>query len=47
MRSILQDPLALKTLEGEVTPGGAVELDADLKKGEMTFAQAAAKAARW
>jgi ATP-dependent Clp protease ATP-binding subunit ClpB len=46
IQRLIQDPLALKILEGDVTPGETVEVDADLKKGEMTFTQAAAKAAR-
>ena len=35
----------MKILEGEFAPGDQIEVDADLKKGEMTFARAA-KAAR-
>ena len=46
IQRLIQDPLALKILEGEVTPGETIEVDADLKKGEMTFAPAKAKAAR-
>ncbi|HXH50470.1 MAG TPA: ATP-dependent chaperone ClpB [Terriglobia bacterium] len=46
IQRLIQDPLALKILEGEVTPGETVEVDADVKKGEMTFAPAKAKAAR-
>ena len=46
IQRLIQDPLALKILEGEVTPGETVEVDADLKKGEMTFAPAKAKAAQ-
>ncbi len=46
IQRLIQDPLALKILEGEVMPGEIVEVDADLKKGEMTFTQAAAKVAR-
>ncbi len=46
IQRLIQDPLALKILEGEVLPGETIEVDADLKKGEMTFAPAKAKAAR-
>jgi ATP-dependent Clp protease ATP-binding subunit ClpB len=46
IQRLIQDPLALKILEGEVTPGETVEVDADSKKGEMTFAPAKAKVAR-
>ena len=42
IQRLIQDPLALKILEGEVMPGETIEVDADLKKGEMTFAQAKA-----
>ncbi|HUY12821.1 MAG TPA: ATP-dependent chaperone ClpB [Terriglobia bacterium] len=33
----IQDPLALKMLDGEIAPGDTVRIDADLKKGEMVF----------
>jgi ATP-dependent Clp protease ATP-binding subunit ClpB len=46
IQRLIQDPLALKILEGEVTPGETVEVDANLKKGEMTFAPVKAKASR-
>ena len=46
IQRLIQDPLALKILEGEVMPGESLEVDADLKKGEMTFAPAKAKAAK-
>ncbi len=37
----------MKLLDGEVVPGEALTIDADVKKGEMTFTPtAAAKAAR-
>ncbi len=42
----IQDPLALKLLDGDVLPGDTVAVDADLKKGEMKFEREAAKAAR-
>jgi ATP-dependent Clp protease ATP-binding subunit ClpB len=46
IQRLIQDPLAMKLLDGEVLPGDHVLVDADLKKGEMTFETAAAKAAR-
>ncbi|MGH9433551.1 MAG: AAA family ATPase, partial [Terriglobia bacterium] len=42
----IQDPLALKMLDGEIVPGDKVRIDADLKKGEMVFERGAVKAAR-
>jgi hypothetical protein len=36
----------MKLLDGEITPGETLIVDADAKKGEMTFEPAAAKAAR-
>jgi ATP-dependent Clp protease ATP-binding subunit ClpB len=46
IQRLIQDPLAMKLLDGEVAPGDSLTVDADLKKGEMTFARATAKAAR-
>jgi len=46
IQRLIQDPLAMKLLDGDVLPGETVEVDADLKKGTMTFERAAAKAAR-
>ncbi len=46
IQRLIQDPLALKILDDEVRPGDSVTVDADAKKGEMTFERAAAKAAR-
>ncbi len=46
IQRLIQDPLALKILEGEVKPDENIKVDADLKKGEMTFTPAKAKAAR-
>jgi ATP-dependent Clp protease ATP-binding subunit ClpB len=46
IQRLIQDPLAMKLLDGEITPGETLIVDADTKKGEMTFAQGAAKAAR-
>jgi ATP-dependent Clp protease ATP-binding subunit ClpB len=42
----IQDPLAMKILDGEVLPGDTLAVDADLEKGQMTFERAAAKATR-
>jgi hypothetical protein len=36
----------MKLLDGEVLPGERLEVDADLKKGTMTFGREKAKAAR-
>jgi len=36
----------MKLLDGEVLPGETVEVDADLKKGTMTFERAKSKAAK-
>jgi ATP-dependent Clp protease ATP-binding subunit ClpB len=46
IQRLLQDPLAMKLLDGEVLPGETVEVDGDLKKDTMTFARATAKAVR-
>ena len=46
IQRLIQDPLAMKLLDGEVLPGETVEVDGDLKKGAMTFERATAKAAR-
>ena len=43
---LIQDPLAMKLLDGEVLPGETVEVDGDPKKCTMTFARAPAKTAR-
>jgi ATP-dependent Clp protease ATP-binding subunit ClpB len=37
IQTLIQDPLALRMLEGEVLPGDAVSVDADLEKGVMKF----------
>jgi ATP-dependent Clp protease ATP-binding subunit ClpB len=46
IQRLIQDPLAMKLLDGEVLPGETVQVDGDLKKGTMTFTRATAKAAR-
>ncbi|HLI29887.1 MAG TPA: AAA family ATPase, partial [Terriglobia bacterium] len=37
IQRMIQDPLAMKILDGEIMPGNSIEVDADLKKGEMLF----------
>ena len=44
IQRLIQDPLALKILDGEVRPGEKLEIEADMKKGEMKFEREAAKA---
>jgi ATP-dependent Clp protease ATP-binding subunit ClpB len=46
IQRLIQDPLAMKLLDGEVVPGDSLTVDADMKKGVMTFAPAQSKAAR-
>ena len=46
IQRLIQDPLAMKLLDGEVLPGETIEVDADLKKGAMTFGRDTAKAAK-
>ncbi|MGE5325501.1 MAG: ATP-dependent Clp protease ATP-binding subunit, partial [Deltaproteobacteria bacterium] len=46
IQRLIQDPLAMKLLEGDFAAGDSITVDADLKAGEMTFARATAKAAR-
>jgi ATP-dependent Clp protease ATP-binding subunit ClpB len=43
IQRLIQDPLAMKLLDGDVLPGETVEVDADLKKGVMTFERATVK----
>ncbi|HEV2378878.1 MAG TPA: ATP-dependent chaperone ClpB [Terriglobia bacterium] len=45
IQRLIQDPLAMKLLEGDVRPGDKVLLDGDLRKGEMKFERETAKAA--
>jgi len=42
----IQDPLAVRMLEGEIMPGDSIAVDGDLKKGEMVFEKEAVKTAR-
>ncbi len=44
IQRLIQDPLALKILDGEVKPGDSVVVDADSKTGEMKFKHEHAKA---
>ena len=46
IQRLIQDPLAMKLLDGEVVPGDSLTVDADMKKGAMTFARATATATR-
>jgi len=46
IQRLIQDPLAMKILDGEVRPGEKLEIESDLKKGEMQFEHEAAKVAR-
>jgi ATP-dependent Clp protease ATP-binding subunit ClpB len=43
IQRLIQDPLAMKILDGEVLPGDALAVDGDLKKGQMIFERATAK----
>ena len=44
IQRLIQDPLALKILDGEVHPGDEVLVDADPKTDEMKFEQRKLKA---
>jgi len=44
IQRLIQDPLALKILEGGILPGAAVVADVDAKSGEMVFRSKAVKA---
>jgi ATP-dependent Clp protease ATP-binding subunit ClpB len=44
IQRLIQDPLALKILDGEVQPGEEIIVDADSKNDEMKFKSGAAKA---
>ncbi len=44
IQRLIQDPLALKILDGEVGPGDEVAVDADAKAGEMKFKRETVKA---
>jgi ATP-dependent Clp protease ATP-binding subunit ClpB len=42
IQNLIQDPLALKLLDGEIQAGDTVSVDADLEQGVMTFERATA-----
>jgi ATP-dependent Clp protease ATP-binding subunit ClpB len=44
IQKLIQDPLALKILDGEVKPGQTIKVDADAKGGGMKFTPESAKA---
>src|SRR5271155_2514839 len=44
IQRLIQDPLAMKILDGEVHPGDDVNVDVDAKTSEMKFTRKAAKA---
>jgi ATP-dependent Clp protease ATP-binding subunit ClpB len=44
IQRLIQDPLALKLLDGEVQPGNTMIVDADPRSNEMKFTRATAKA---
>jgi len=46
IQRLIQDPLALKLLDGDILAGESVTVDADLKKGEMNFEREVAHAAK-
>jgi ATP-dependent Clp protease ATP-binding subunit ClpB len=46
IQRLIQDPLAMKLLDGDVLVGDSLVVDGDLKKGVMTFERADAKVAR-
>ncbi|HUI40456.1 MAG TPA: ATP-dependent chaperone ClpB [Terriglobia bacterium] len=45
IQRLIQDPLAMELLDGEVLPGDHLLVDGDLRKGTMKFEREAAKAA--
>ncbi len=45
IQRLIQDPLAMKLLDGDIVPGDHVLVDGDLRKGEMKFEREAVKAA--
>jgi ATP-dependent Clp protease ATP-binding subunit ClpB len=44
IQRLIQDPLAMRLLDGEVLPGDVVVVDADARTGEMKFKREAGKA---
>jgi len=45
IQRLIQDPLAMKILDGEVHPGDEIVIDADWNRNEMTFERSTPKAA--
>jgi ATP-dependent Clp protease ATP-binding subunit ClpA len=41
IQTLVQDPLALKMLQGEILPGDSIQVDADSDKGVMKFQKVA------
>jgi ATP-dependent Clp protease ATP-binding subunit ClpB len=46
IQRLIQDPLAMKLLDGDVLPGDRVVVDGDLRKGEMKFERESARVAQ-
>jgi len=46
IQRLIQGPLAMKLLDGEIAAGDLLTVDADMKKGTMTFERAKPKAAQ-
>jgi ATP-dependent Clp protease ATP-binding subunit ClpB len=46
LQRLIQDPLSMKLLNGEVFAGDTLTVDGDMKRGEMRFERAGAKAVR-
>jgi ATP-dependent Clp protease ATP-binding subunit ClpB len=46
IQRLIQDPLAMKLLDGDVLPGESLSVDCDLRRGAMTFNRAASKVLR-
>jgi ATP-dependent Clp protease ATP-binding subunit ClpB len=44
LQRLIQDPLAMKLLDGEVFAGDTLTVDGDMKRREMRFERATAKA---
>jgi len=46
IQRLIQDPLAMKILDGEILSGDSLVVDGDMKKGQMTFERETAKPTR-
>jgi ATP-dependent Clp protease ATP-binding subunit ClpB len=46
IQRLIQDPLAMKILDGDVLAGETLTVDGDLKKGEMHFPTSTARVTR-